>query len=371
VFPQVLFAVVSSLCAQTLKIYWCGADIVSHAQCSLAFSETAHAVAGGVIGFMLVFRTSISYYRFYEGKKYLGHLHDALRNANVAFCAFLRTNASQEARRSRPSRSGNTLQSLPDRLESTRFDEALNRDRVELRRLSNVLFAFVRQSVRERRHGYAEGCRVRATETSLLRDDVYGAPSLSTLLDERERDEFADVDPENRANVVVWRMQSIVERHRRLGNVCERGAFDIYHDLEACLEAHKHMERVVSTKMPFQYLHAVNFLLFVFVFSAPFVFTTGFKWLSPVPSCIVAVAFYGVAEVARSIEDPYSWEQPCHDLSGVGWRLYVESLELHEASVAGEDARGAEAGDAPPKKKKPKKPTPATARARRTYPSSR
>ena len=89
--------------------------------------------------------------------------------------------------------------------------------------------------------------------------------------------------------------------------MCERGAFDIYHDLEACLEAHKHMERVVSTKMPFQYLHAVNFLLFVFVFGAPFVFTTGFKWLSPVPSCIVAVAFYGVAEVARSIEDPYSW----------------------------------------------------------------
>ena len=158
VFPQTFFAVVSSLSAQTLKIYWCGADIVSHQrQCSLAFSETAHAVAGGVIGFMLVFRTSISYYRFYEGKKYLGHLHDALRNANVAFCAFLRTNASQEARRSRPSRSGNTLESLPDRLESLRRStKRSTADRVELRRLSNVLFAFVRQSVRERRHGYAE-----------------------------------------------------------------------------------------------------------------------------------------------------------------------------------------------------------------------
>jgi predicted membrane chloride channel (bestrophin family) len=326
VFPQVLFAVVSSLCAQTLKIYWCGADIVSHAQCSLAFSETAHAVAGGVIGFMLVFRTSISYYRFYEGKKYLGHLHDALRNANVGFCAFLRTNRERDERK-------------PDDGSGDTYDAALNADRVELRRLSNVLFAFVRQSVRERRHGYKEGCLVTATDTSLLRDDIYGAPSLSTLLDEGEADAFIQVDPENRANVVVWRMQSIVERHRRLGNVCERGAFDIYHDLEACLEAHKHMERVVSTKMPFQYLHAVNFLLFVFVFSAPFVFTTGFKWLSPVPSCIVAVAFYGVAEVARSIEDPYSWEQPCHDLSGVGWRLYVESLELHEASVENEDKR--------------------------------
>ena len=158
------------------------------------------------------------------------------------------------------------------------------------------------------------------------------------MLTEEEKKEFLAIDPNNRANMVVWRMQSIVEHHRRLGHVCERGAFDIYHDLEGCLEAFKHMERIVSTKMPFQYLHMVNFLLFIFVFSAPFVFTTGFKWLSPIPSCIVAISFYGVAEVARSIEDPYSWTKPCHDLTGTGWRLYSESLQLHEASVADVDA---------------------------------
>jgi len=55
-------------------------------------------------------------------------------------------------------------------------------------------------------------------------------------------------------------MQTIVERHRRLGNVCERGAFDIYHDLEATLEAHKHMERIVNTKMPFQVRIFLTFL---------------------------------------------------------------------------------------------------------------
>ena len=99
------------------------------------------------------------------------------------------------------------------------------------------------------------------------------------------------------------------------------------------------MERIVSTKMPFQYLHMVSCCRFIFVFlRAPFVFTTGFKWLSPVPSSIVAIAFYGVAEVARSIEDPYSWIKPCHDLSGVGWRLYSETLQLHESSVADADA---------------------------------
>ena len=152
-------------------------------------------------------------------------------------------------------------------------------------------------------------------------------------MSDAEKREYLAVDPNNRANVVVWKMQSIVEHHRRAGNISERGAFDIYHDLEACLEAYKHMERIVSTKMPFQYLHMVNFLLFIFVFSAPFVFTTGFKWLSPIPSCIVAIAFYGVAEVARSIEDPYSWVKPCHDLSGVGWGS-TRDPQLHEMSVA-------------------------------------
>ena len=171
-----------------------------------------------------------------------------------------------------------------------------------------------------------------------MEEDVFGRPSLGTLLTDAEKAEFRAIDPNNRANMVVWRMQSIVEHHRRLGNISERGAFDIYHDLEGCLEVYKHMERIVSTKMPFQYLHMVNFLLFIFVFSAPFVFTTGFKWLSPVPSSIVAIAFYGVAEVARSIEDPYSWIKPCHDLSGVGWRLYSETLQLHESSVADADA---------------------------------
>ena len=315
IMPQTLLAAAVSIFAQIIKIYWCGANITSHSECPLAFSETAHSVAGGIIGFMLVFRTSISYYRFYEGKKYLGHLYDCIRNANIAFNSFLRVGNDEQG-----------------------HDAKINADKVELRRLSNVLYAFIRQAVREHRHGYPEGCPAPSDDAGLVRDDVFGRPGLGVLLTDEEKEEFLAIDPNNRANMVVWRMQSIVEHHRRLGHVCERGAFDIYHDLEGCLEAFKHMERIVSTKMPFQYLHMVNFLLFIFVFSAPFVFTTGFKWLSPIPSCIVAISFYGVAEVARSIEDPYSWTKPCHDLTGTGWRLYSESLQLHEASVASVDA---------------------------------
>ena len=340
--PQTFFAGVTAVAAQVIKIYRCGADITAHSECPLAFSETAHSVAGGIIGFMLVFRTSISYYRFYEGKKHLGHLFDALRNANVAFCSFMRAPAEEATNAATEEATDEKGAALDDERtptsKKTTFDRDLHADRVELRRLSNVAYAFIRQAVREHRHGHRRGCAAPATDACLVWDDLHGRPSLGALLSDAEKREYLAVDPNNRANVVVWKMQSIVEHHRRAGNISERGAFDIYHDLEACLEAYKHMERIVSTKMPFQYLHMVNFLLFIFVFSAPFVFTTGFKWLSPIPSCIVAIAFYGVAEVARSIEDPYSWVKPCHDLSGVGWRLYSETLQLHEMSVADVDA---------------------------------
>ena len=59
-------------------------------------------------------------------------------------------------------------------------------------------------------------------------------------------------------------------------------------------------------------------------------FTANFKWITPFPSCVVALAFYGVNEIGRCMEDPFSWEDPCHDLSGVGWRIYRETLQIHQ-----------------------------------------
>ena len=68
------------------------------------------------------------------------------------------------------------------------------------------------------------------------------------------------------------------------------------------LNALKSAERIVTTPIPYQYLHMLNILLFFFVYSVPFVFTANFKWITPFPSCVVALAFYGVNEIGRCME---------------------------------------------------------------------
>jgi putative membrane protein len=52
--------------------------------------------------------------------------------------------------------------------------------------------------------------------------DTYGKPSLGSLLmDAKEIGEFSKVPFQNRPNMVVTRIQSIVEHHRRLGGAIQ------------------------------------------------------------------------------------------------------------------------------------------------------
>ena len=326
VVPQIILAAFVGLFANLVKVLYCGEGVASNDECDVTFNMDGHLGVSVVLSFLLVFRADLAYERYYQGKAALGAIHTGIRNLNVATATFLRAHPPPVRRGGTKKPTGNQRTMEAKRVSR---EAALARDRMELFRLTNLLYAFVRQAVRAQRHGYSDVGPV--TDDELMTRDRGGKPRVPDIVkDKAELDEFKSLEPWNRPNVCVSKITAIIEHHRRVGNLGERAALDVFRDCQLVLDALKSAERIVTTPIPYQYLHMLNILLFFFVYSVPFVFTANFKWITPFPSCVVALAFYGVNEIGRCMEDPFSWEDPCHDLSGVGWRIYRETLQIHQ-----------------------------------------
>lgn len=351
VVPQVLMAAAIGAVANLLKVRLCGADVKLSSECSVTFHTEAHAICGAIIGFLLVFCANIAYLRYYEARSAVGDIYHGLRNMNIEFASFLRAPTAGEPSH-QPGNPADAAATIKD-------------DQLELRRLSNVLFAFIRQALREHRHGYRFDSRSRrglgedgadegkprflrrifksskaasfgggtgpVSEASLLEEDLCGEPSLATLLTPEERRRYADVPVGNRFNVCVAEIQRIVARNQREGDLYEKAAYDVYKECDRVLAAFKTCERIVTTPIPYQYVHMVNLVLFFFVFSAPLVFTVTFKRLTPLPSGILALGFYGIWEVGRSMMDPFDWMEPCVNLTAIGRRISTEAQRITDA----------------------------------------
>ena len=320
-----LFAGLVSLLANYTKVKSCGRNVTSHQDCVYAFSDTAHSICGGIIGFTLCFRASIAYFRYYEAKKFMGALCESARNFACGSLAFLRPDLPGELRYDEGAISGKEAEAFLNSVEL--LDE--------FRRLSNCLFGLIRHIVRETRHGVRrEGSRKSTSidYSELISDDPCGNPSLSLLLTGSEMKFLSTKLPASRPALIVAKCQKLVEEARKRNEISERGAFDLYSDLNDCLQACNNLERISETKMPWIYLHLLNFALFAFVFSAPFIFTAGFGWLSPAPAMLVAIAFYGTAEVSRNMENPFDYDNDGHDIEAAGLAHYKESRMLRQAT---------------------------------------
>ena len=370
VFPQVTLAFAVGWAAQLAKLWRCGGMVQEAYECAVTFEPHAHAVVGSVLAFMIVYRFKFAYDRYYEAKTAISELHCGLRNFNIGACAFLRldeapaNSASADAKRpgdsARRDRGGMFFWKKKDAsLDETNVGgrgaeedpsplietaaSSLLRERTELLRLSGALFGFLRHRLREHRLGYPWNAS--PGDLEVLTDDVRGSPRLGTLLkDADELHEFGSVPFRNRPNVAATKMQVAVERLRRRGETCERGAFDLYRECERVLAALTSCERIVETPVPFQYVQMSHFVTFFFVYSAPFIFTTSYQYISFFPSCLLAMAFYGINCIGEVIERPFDWREPNHDLAGIGRRVWRECAQLHSRCAA-HDARTIAEGD--------------------------
>lgn len=320
---HVVLAGAIALGGNALKIYSCGDNVTDVAQCAYTFDATAHVMGGSIIGFTLVFRMALSYVRYYDGKGMIGAMVNAIRCLNIGVSTMLRSTSI--------SASANVLKDI---------DESA----VEIRRLGNMLLAFLRQAIRERRHGVEPSAIIKQSPSpGDFMEDPQGWPSLSILLRDDEKLLYEKVDCRTRVGLCASKIIRIIEEHRKLGHVSERDAFEMLGRVEACVGTLADIERLLDSGMPFPFIHLMNFVLFWFVMTAPFVFITSYKWIAPFPSMLVAASLFGIAEIGRLMEDPFGWDEPKHDLNKAGWGSYTETLAIHETAAGIFDKAGGEA----------------------------
>ena len=254
--PQIIVAFVLGVLAQMLKVRACGADVVAAAECQTTFDITGHQVV------------SVSL-KFPSSSERTGRTTGTTRGNWNCTRSAKSERVFRDVRENRPREGAvrgdggarvpglgaGTFADSPTRAPRESFRaaaEKIREDRTELLRLTNVLYATMRHILRDLRVGGPNGEDV--SDEDCVMKDATGKPPLPDMLREGESKTLLALMPSNRYNWVAMRVQMIVETHRRLGNISERAAFEIYQQLEACLSAYKAMERIVSTPIPFTYL---------------------------------------------------------------------------------------------------------------------
>ena len=110
-------------------------------------------------------------------------------------------------------------------------------------------------------------------------------------------------------------------------------------NMQDLLDATSSCQRIVDTPLPFLYSHMLSLLLFVFVYSTPFMFSfptddgggdergecSRLGWL---PSILLVLGYYGIEQIAVLIENPFNYEDIDHDLEAFGRRVEEESAAI-------------------------------------------
>ena len=334
VTPQIALAGVVGAGAQWLKLSACDETQRYSTTCRYAFTIEAHYAVSAVLSFLLVFRAVQAFRRFEDGKVAMIDVKDALRN--------LASVTDVEAREP-ASGSIASMFSSKDHRTPTTIEEFQS----EIRRLCNLTFAFMRQALRESRFGVVDagvrgGKRDVSTESLLHRDDD-GTPNVSNLTKRDERTEYAKLAVENRPDAVMIDALTRIETMHRAGVLSERAAMEAFRESQRALDAYRQAMLIIETPTPKQYSHTVTVLLFAFIFSAPFALSSLMDWRTPLVSATLAWLFYGVNEIASTLEDPFKWVLPAHPLNVIARRIEREM----DAFKMSKDVVGIDVDDEP------------------------
>jgi len=239
---------------------------------NLAIAETAHALIGGSLGLLLVFRTNASYDRFWEGRKLWGGIVNQSRNLARQAAAWLAT------------------------------------DRELAQKVIWWTVAFA----------YSTKHRLR------------GAFDIGTAKDHLSAEAVAEVLKSGHVPLAVSRRLTeliAAAQDRRLIDGDQLRCLD--QNVQLLVDYCGGCERIRSTPLPFAYAVHLRRALIVYCFTLPLALVQKYGWETVPVTLMIAYVLFGIEEIGVEIEDPFG-----SDVNDLPLKAICETIEQNLREVA-------------------------------------
>eukprot|EP01060_Flectonema_neradi_P005238 TRINITY_DN13478_c0_g1_i1.p1 TRINITY_DN13478_c0_g1~~TRINITY_DN13478_c0_g1_i1.p1 ORF type:complete len:375 (+),score=80.40 TRINITY_DN13478_c0_g1_i1:46-1170(+) len=263
---------------------------------SIKFSDKPHTFTIIPVGFLLVFRSNLSYARWWEGRCMIGMLVFACRNVGI--------------------KSGSLLRG-PTQLIAQHSETVF--------RLALAMMVSIRHSVQKA-----------SSEEESLNDEGKKAFKqlktweLSHFLTEEELAALA-ASPTVPPPMMINKMLYQAVTAPTIGDVSIRYKWptavdDVNRHVQEILQTWQAMMKIVQTPMPFPYAHSLEIFLAIWVFSVPLPLldpSVDLGWATIPITGVIAVLLFGINNVGSEIEDPFGNDRNDFDL--VAFQIGVQN----------------------------------------------
>ncbi|GMH82801.1 hypothetical protein TL16_g09383 [Triparma laevis f. inornata] len=295
-----------------------------------------HKITGSITGFLLVFRTTLAYDRYYEGRKLSGRILNATREMTSQSYVFLVRKGLSEG-------------------EEGEFRQMQE----EMRRLSILCWSTMRHSLRESKlgfhpltngpptfyHKYFGGMRDTKKDLFTFEEHWHRdscRPLIASVMTIDDYHKLNSLAADTRPSSVMTQMRILSQRMSFYIQDSTSFSLNFMESSKEVIDLLKTANRIVTTPMPFAYSHMLSALVFIFTFITPLLYCgpmeTGNGWIS---SLALTFCAYGLLEIGICLENPFGWDAMDLDLESFGKSMALESdviavsarEELHLKSI--------------------------------------